>query len=91
MANSIDPDETAHFEPSHLDLLCLQSICHGLQVEGFMVIPVHLPRVGLDKVVRTLLFSLVCAIRTVCHGLFALPFDVLGRLYRGSYLSGHLI
>ena len=24
MANSIDPDETAHYEPSHLDLHCLQ-------------------------------------------------------------------
>ena len=23
MANSVDPDETAHFEPSHLDLHCL--------------------------------------------------------------------
>ena len=24
MANSIDPDETARYEPSHLDLHCLQ-------------------------------------------------------------------
>ena len=24
MANSIDPDETAHDEPSHLDLYCLR-------------------------------------------------------------------
>ena len=24
MPNSIDPDETAHYEPSHLDLRCLQ-------------------------------------------------------------------
>ena len=24
MANSVDPDETAHYEPSHLDLHCLQ-------------------------------------------------------------------
>ena len=24
MANNEDPDETAHYEPSHLDLLCLQ-------------------------------------------------------------------
>ena len=23
MSNSIDPDETAHYEPSHLDLRCL--------------------------------------------------------------------
>ena len=23
-ANSVDPDETAHYEPSHLDLQCLQ-------------------------------------------------------------------
>ena len=25
MPNSVDPDETAHYEPSHLDLHCLQS------------------------------------------------------------------
>ena len=24
MANSVDPDEMAHYEPSHLDLQCLQ-------------------------------------------------------------------
>ena len=24
MSNSVDPDETAHTEPSHLDLCCLQ-------------------------------------------------------------------
>ena len=24
MSNSIDPDEKAHYEPSHLDLCCLQ-------------------------------------------------------------------
>ena len=24
MSNSVDPDETAHNEPSHLDLCCLQ-------------------------------------------------------------------
>ena len=23
-ANTVDPDETAHYEPSHLDLQCLQ-------------------------------------------------------------------
>ena len=24
MSNSVDPDQTAHYEPSHLDLRCLQ-------------------------------------------------------------------
>ena len=24
MSNSIDPDETAHYEPSHVDLCCFQ-------------------------------------------------------------------
>ena len=24
MSNSVDPDETARYEPSHLDLCCLQ-------------------------------------------------------------------
>ena len=26
MSNSVDPDETAHDEPSHLDLRCLQTL-----------------------------------------------------------------
>ena len=26
MSNSIDPDETAHIEPSHLDVCCLLSL-----------------------------------------------------------------
>ena len=30
MAYSLDPDETAHDEPSHQDLHCLQK-CFGLQ------------------------------------------------------------
>ena len=30
MANSVDPDETAHCEPSHLDLHCLQRYMKGL-------------------------------------------------------------
>ena len=25
MSNSVDPDETAHYEPSHLDLCCLKT------------------------------------------------------------------
>ena len=25
VANNVDPDETAHYEPSHLDLHCLQN------------------------------------------------------------------
>ena len=32
MSNSVDPDETAHDEPSHLDLRCLQKtifFAHG--------------------------------------------------------------
>ena len=31
MVNSIDPDKTAHHDPSHVDLYCLQRICSGLQ------------------------------------------------------------
>ena len=30
MANNIDPDEMAHYEPSHLDLHCLQRYLHLL-------------------------------------------------------------
>ena len=30
MANSVDPDEMAHYEPSHQDLHCLHSIWFSL-------------------------------------------------------------
>ena len=37
MANSVDPDETAHYEPSHLDLNCLQSHQYwSVGVKGFI-------------------------------------------------------
>ena len=29
MANSVDPDKTAHYKPSHLDLHCLQRYLYG--------------------------------------------------------------
>ena len=36
MANGVDPDETAHYEPSHQDLYCLQKknvlVCRGERV-----------------------------------------------------------
>ena len=35
MANSKDPDETAHDEPSHQDLHCLQKNGLVCRVEGF--------------------------------------------------------
>ena len=45
MVNSADPDETAHYKPSHLDLHCLQSYLYwsagikGLTSEsGFYVL-----------------------------------------------------
>ena len=41
MSNSVDPDETAHYEPSHLDLCCLQMpiffACGSERVKGMMV------------------------------------------------------
>ena len=30
MANSVDPDEMAHYKPSHLDLHCLQRYLYNL-------------------------------------------------------------
>ena len=36
-------------------------------------------------------FSLVCGLCTVCHGLFALPLGVIGKLwYVIEAISGHL-
>ena len=37
MANSVDPDETARNEPSHLDLYCLQRYLYwsvGMKAKG---------------------------------------------------------
>ena len=34
MSNSIDPDETAHYEPSHLDLRCLQKHIAEKELSG---------------------------------------------------------
>ena len=38
MSNSVDPDEMAHYEPSHLDLCCLQMpfviTCGNERVKG---------------------------------------------------------
>ena len=40
MSNSVDPDETAHHEPSHLDLCCLQKpvfiACGGERVNSIL-------------------------------------------------------
>ena len=36
MANSVDPDETAHYEPSHLDLHCLT--CYWFWSAGLKVL-----------------------------------------------------
>ena len=40
MSNSIDPDETAHYEPSHLDLCCLQKlILSPMAMKELKVVP----------------------------------------------------
>ena len=31
MANNVDPEEMANYEPSHQELHCLQKHCFGLQ------------------------------------------------------------
>ena len=39
MANSVDPDETAHNELSHLDLHCFQSCLYwSVGIEGIIII-----------------------------------------------------
>ena len=43
MSDSIDPDETAHYEPSHLDLCCLQKpiiiVCGSESVNDVYEVP----------------------------------------------------
>ena len=34
MANSVDPDEMAHYEPSHLDLHCLHRYVWSVKLKG---------------------------------------------------------
>ena len=38
MANHVDADETAHYEPSHLDVHCLQKYLRGNVKEEYSVI-----------------------------------------------------
>ena len=41
MSNSVDPDETAHYEPSHLDLRCLQksiTIAYGSERVKYVIL-----------------------------------------------------
>ena len=55
MANSVDPDETALYEPSHLDLLCLHrylvwsSGLTGLKAFYIKEIDTHLREITLSK------------------------------------------
>ena len=43
MANSVDQDETAHYEPSHLDLHCLQNnMSRSAGSKGIIIIQVEL-------------------------------------------------
>ena len=46
MANSVDPDEKAHYEQSHLDLHCLQRfLCLSAGMEGlttYIIMSVYL-------------------------------------------------
>ena len=41
MTNNVDPDETAHYEPSHLDLCCLQKpiiiACGSVRVKAKII------------------------------------------------------
>ena len=44
MSNSVDPDETAHFEPSHQDLHYLQKnilVCMAERVNGKLTLTDH--------------------------------------------------
>ena len=38
MANSVDPDETTHYEPSHQDLHCLQKMFRAERVKMLTLI-----------------------------------------------------
>ena len=35
MSNSLDPDETAHYEPSHLDLCCSPKFFYNVFMENW--------------------------------------------------------
>ena len=56
MSNSVDPDETAHYEPSHLDLRCLQKpviiSCGSERVKHAAADPVKLFEMGLPRLFR---------------------------------------
>ena len=65
MTNSVDPDEMAHYEPSHLDLHCLQRFLFcSARLKWFSLLPVCLRCfVSLSKYVNQSAVNCVISIR----------------------------
>ena len=55
MSNNVDPDETAHYEPSHLDLNCLHRICFRLSDERVKSKYVD-DRISLQQIIKILFY-----------------------------------
>ena len=54
MTNSVDPDETAHYEPSHLDLHCLHSYLFWSKgIKGLILYTVFTLIIGTDRTEQT--------------------------------------
>ena len=73
MANSVDPDEMAHNEPSHHDIHCLQKCLLGLK--GFKKIQDQTTKlqhcIWLSLLILIIITFCICPQRHIflCHGL----------------------
>ena len=81
MTNSVDPDEMAHYDPSHLDLCCLQkpiiTACGSKRANLLLAFVGHPFQFITDrsKVVGSSIAVLLCAFM-VSYAVFVLPLFV---------------
>ena len=59
MSNSVDPDEMAQYEPSHLDLCCLQKpIIIACGSKSLLLLPVAVKELKKDNIAEMVLLTL---------------------------------
>ena len=84
MANNVNPDETAHNEPSHLDLHCLQkhlSLLRGLMVNWHTLLRTFVVRLDIAEYIkekirlRSLFTQFVNGIKDHFQGFTRTPLD----------------
>ena len=81
LANSVDPDETAHYEPSHLDLHCLQRYARLTKLNNSRYVGRNRKSLILSAVTQSI--KNVCAnmyTRLICVALFLIRCTVFAKM-----------